>query len=213
MSPARSPYRLCLVTDRPLAGGRPLADIVGAAVAGGVSMVQLREKSADTRAFLDEARALKARLAGTGVPLIINDRVDIALACGADGVHVGQSDMPLEAVRALMPPGAIVGLSITCLDDLARPDADAADYLGVGPVYLQTVKPDATAPLGVDGFAAIRSATKKPVMAIGGILPTNCEPVLAAGADGLAVVTAIMPEPDPEAAARRLDALLRAAGK
>ncbi|MBL8589027.1 MAG: thiamine phosphate synthase, partial [Methylobacteriaceae bacterium] len=155
----RSVYRLCLVTDRPLAGGRPLVDIVGAAVRGGVSMVQLREKSADTRAFLEEARALKALLAGTGVPLMINDRVDIALASGADGVHVGQSDMPLDMARTLMPAGAIIGLSITCLADLARPDAAAADYLGVGPVYLQTVKPDATPPLGVDGFAAIRRAT------------------------------------------------------
>lgn len=209
----RSPYRLCLVTDRPLAGERALVDIVAAAARGGVSMVQLREKNATTRAFLEEARALKALLTPLGIPFVINDRVDVALACGADGVHVGQDDMPVEAVRTLMPRGAIVGLSITAHAEVMRPDAGAADYLGVGPIYSQTVKLDAAPPLGVEGFRAIRRASPQPMMVIGGVMPDNCVPLLAAGADGLAVVTAIMPEKDPEAAARRLDALLRDAGK
>ena len=111
-----SAYRLCLVTDRDLARGRPLVEVVSRAVMGGVTMVQLRDKSATTRAFVEEARALKSVLAGKGVPLIVNDRVDIALAIGADGVHVGQHDMSVEAVRSLVGPGKIIGLSITRRD-------------------------------------------------------------------------------------------------
>ena len=130
-----SVYRLCLVTDRDLSLGRPLVDVVRAAVAGGVTMVQLREKSAGTRAFLDEARALKSLLQGSGVPLIINDRVDIALAVDADGVHVGQSDMPVDIARALIGPGKLIGLSITDERQIGRPDAALADYLGIGPIH------------------------------------------------------------------------------
>lgn len=210
---SRSPYRLCLVTDRGLAAGRPLGEIVAAALRGGVSMVQLREKEMATRAFVEEARALKALLAPHGAPLLINDRVDVALACGADGVHVGQSDMPVALARALLPKGAIIGLSITAAEDLARPDAEEADYLGVGPIYAQATKADATAPLGVAGFAALRALSRKPMMVIGGITPDACAPLLAAGADGLAVVSAIIAARDPQAAAQAFEARLRAAGK
>jgi len=210
---SRSPYRLCLVTDRGLARGRPLPQLVAAAVKGGVSMVQLREKEMDTRAFVEEARALKALLAPLGVPLLINDRIDVALACGADGAHVGQSDMPVEIARALLPRGAIIGLSITCAADLARPDAQGADYLGGGPIHAQSTKPDATPPLGVEGFRRLRAMSRKPMMVIGGITPENCAPPLDAGADGLAVVSALVAAPDPEAAARAFDERLRAARK
>ena len=163
-----SAYRLCLVTDRDLARGRPLVEVVSRAVMGGVTMVQLREKAATTRAFIEEARALKSVLAGKGVPLIVNDRVDIALAVGADGVHVGQHDMPVETVRSLVGPGMMVGLSITDEAQMDRADAEAADYLGIGPVHPQKTKPDASAPLGLGGFARLRRLTKKPVLAIGG---------------------------------------------
>src|ERR1017187_5347581 len=129
--------RLCLVTDRGLARGRPLAEIVDAAVRGGVTMVQLREKAATTRAFLEEARALKALLGPLGIRLVVNDRLDIALAVDADGVHVGQTDLPVEDVRHFVGPGKIVGLSITNATQIMRPDAAAADYLGIGPIYLQ----------------------------------------------------------------------------
>lgn len=197
-------YRLCVVTDGGLARGRSLVDVVAAAVRGGATMVQLREKHASTRAFLEEARALKALLAPLGVPLIVNDRVDIALAAGADGVHVGQSDLPIEAVRALVGPGEILGLSITAAAELARADAGAADYLGIGPVYAQTTKADATPPLGVEGFAALRRLTARPVMAIGGIGMANAGALAEAGADGVAVVSAIMAADDCEAVARAL---------
>ncbi len=197
-----SVYRLCLVTDRDLARGRPLVEVAMLAVRGGATMVQLREKTATTRAFLDEARALKALLDDHGVPLIVNDRVDIALAVGAAGVHVGQSDMPVDAVRALMGPGALVGLSITDAAQIGRADAAAADYLGIGPLHPQKTKPDASTPLGLGGFATLRRMTSKPVLAIGGVKAEDVPMLVEEGASGVAVVSAIMAAEDPEAAAR-----------
>jgi thiamine-phosphate pyrophosphorylase len=201
--------RLCLVTDRGLAGSRSVVDIALAAARGGATMVQLREKEATTRAFVEQARALKAALAPLGVPLAINDRLDVALAVDADGLHVGQDDMPVDEARRLMGRGKFVGLSITAVDQVLRPDAQAADYLGVGPIYLQRTKEDAAAPLGVEGLRRARSLTLKPIVAIGGLTPDNSAPALAAGADGLAVVSAIVAAADPEAAARRFAALFR----
>ena len=200
-----SVYRLCLVTDCAFLGGRALGDVVAAALRGGVSMVQLREKQANTRIFLAQAQLLKALLAGTGVPLIINDRVDIALAVDADGVHVGQADMPLAQVRALIGGNKIVGLSITDAAQVMQADASAADYLGIGPVFAQATKSDAGQPLGIDGFANLRRMVRgRPVLAIGGIKPEHAQALRAAGADGLAVVSAIMGADDPETAARAL---------
>lgn len=206
MTLRQSVYPLCLVTDRGLAGSRSLGEIVGAAVRGGVTMVQLREKSASTRAFLDEARALRDLLKGTGVPLIINDRVDIALAVDADGVHVGQSDMPVDSVRRLIGPTKLIGLSITDAAQIGQADAEAADYLGVGPVHPQATKADASTPLGIAGFGALRRMTRKPVLAIGGIKPADVAILLAEGTDGFAVVSAIMAADDPESAARAFGA-------
>lgn len=200
----RALYRLCVVTDRDLARGRPLDAVVTAAVRGGATMVQLREKRASTREFLEEARALKALLAERGIPLIINDRVDIALAVDADGVHVGQTDMPVEVVRALVGPIKIVGLSITNEEQILRADAEAADYLGIGPIYAQTTKTDASAPLGINGFAALRRRTAKPAIAIGGVKAEHVQALFDAGADGVAVVSAIMSADDCTEAARQL---------
>lgn len=197
-----SAYRLCLVTDRVIAHGRPLVEVVSRAVMGGVTMVQLRDKTATTRVFLDEARALKAVLSGKNVPLIVNDRVDIALAIGADGVHVGQTDMPVEAVRAMIGPGKLIGLWITNAEQIGRPDAGAADYLGIGPLHSQKTKPDASTPLGLGGFAKLRRLTAKPVLAIGGVKAADVAMLAEEGATGVAVVSAIMAAEDPEAAAR-----------
>ena len=197
-------YRLCLVTDRALARGRPLVEVVMRAVRGGVTMVQLREKTTTTRAFLDEARALKGLLADHGVPLIVNDRADIALAVDADGVHVGQTDLPVEAVRAMVGPGKLIGLSITDAEQIARPDAAAADYLGIGPLHPQKTKADAATPLGLGGFARLRRLSAKPVLAIGGVKAADVAMLVEEGATGVAVVSAIMAAEDPEAAAREL---------
>ncbi len=206
-------YRLCLVTDRASARGRSLVEVVARALRGGVTMVQVREKTAATRAFLDEARALRALLRGTGVPLIVNDRVDIALAVDADGVHVGQSDMPVESVRALAGAGKLVGLSITEAAQMRQPDAGLADYIGIGPVHAQTTKADAATPLGLGGFATLRAMTDKPVLAIGGVKASDAAMLMGEGASGLAVVSAIMGADDPEAAARTLADAVRSGSR
>ena len=197
-------YQLCLVTDSALANGRSLAGIVAAAVKGGVTLVQLREKTASTRAFIEQARVLKRLLAPLRVPLLINDRIDVALAAGADGAHVGQQDMPVALARQLLGPTAIIGLSITELGQVRDRDVELADYLGVGPIFAQSTKLDATPPLGLDGLAEVRRATGKPIVAIGGVSAANADAVRSAGADGIAVVSAIMGADDPRAAAAAL---------
>lgn len=195
-------WRLCLVTDRELARGRALVDLVAEAAQGGVTMVQLREKEATTRAFLEQARAVRAVLRPLDIPLIINDRIDIALAVEADGAHVGQSDMPAEQARALLGPGRVLGLSIANAEQIARPDVGIVDYLGIGPIFAQSTKPDASVPLGVAGFARLRAlAMGKPVLAIGGVKAEHARGLRAAGADGLAIVSAIVAADDPRAAA------------
>ena len=203
--------RLNLVTDSALCGERGVLAVVEAAVAGGVSCVQLREKSLPTRAFVERARALKAWLAPRGVPLIINDRVDVALAAGADGVHVGQQDMPLADVRRLAPAGWIVGVSAESEADAIRADQEGADYIGASPVFATPTKADHAPPLGLDGLRSIRAAVKLPLVAIGGLHARNARDVVRAGADGLAVVSAIVAAADPRAAAVELRREIKAA--
>lgn len=201
----RIPLALYLVTDHRLPFPR-LLEIVAAAVAGGVTLVQLRNPDLGGRALLEQALALKARLAGTGVPLIVNDRVDVAHAAGADGVHVGQSDLPADAARALLGPDAIIGLSITEPGQLAAVPP-GVDYLGVGPVFATATKGDAAPPLGLGGLRAIAGATALPTVAIGGIDRTNASEVRATGVCGLSVVSAISSAADPRAAAEALRTL------
>ena len=195
---------LYLVTDRSLSKGRATAEVVREAVAGGVTCVQLREKACGTREFLDEARAVKAVLQGTGVPLIINDRVDVALAVGAEGVHLGQQDMPISDARRLGPPGWIIGISAESVEDAVRAEGEGADYVGVSPVFATPTKTDHAPPLGLDGLRRMRAAVKLPLVAIGGIHAGNAREVVRAGADGLAVVSAIVAADDPRAAAEEL---------
>lgn len=151
----REQLRLHLVTDSAMCGARNLLDVVAAAVRGGASCVQLREKTLATRAFVERARALKSLLAPIGVPLIINDRLDVALACAADGVHVGQDDMPAEVVRRLMPQ-ALIGLSIESVEQLRAAEHAPVDYFGIGPVFATTSKDDAADIVGLDGVRAMR---------------------------------------------------------
>jgi len=204
--------RLHLVTDSALCGARGMLAVVEAAVRGGVTCVQLREKSLDTRAFVERARALKAWLLPLGVPLLINDRVDVALACGADGVHVGQSDMAPEDVRRLMP-GGLIGLSVESLVQLDAAERAPVDYYGISPVFATRSKHDAAPALGLDGLRAIRAGTRRPLVAIGGIDAGNAAQVMAAGADGLAVVSALCSSADPEATARDLRAHMSPGGR
>ncbi|BFR49160.1 thiamine phosphate synthase [Nitratidesulfovibrio sp. HK-II] len=202
-------YGVYLVTDRALCRGRALADVVAAAVAGGVTVVQLREKHADTHEFVELARALKALLAPRGVPLLINDRVDVAQACRADGVHVGQGDMHPAEVRALLGHTALVGLSVETMDQAREAETLDVDYLGVSPVFATPTKTDTAPPWGLDGLARLRAATGRTLVAIGGIGAANAASVLTAGADGLAVVSALCAADDPERAAAELRRAVR----
>lgn len=196
--------RLYLVTDDALMRDRPLADMVAAAVQGGVSCVQLREKNLATREFLAQAILLKGLLAKHQVPLVINDRIDIALACGANGVHLGQTDLPVQAARKLLPPEVFIGWSVESMENVRQSASLPLDYLGVSPVFATPTKVDTRNTWGLDGLAKIRALTDLPLVAIGGINEDNAREVLRAGADGLAVVSAICAADDPQAAASRL---------
>jgi thiamine-phosphate pyrophosphorylase len=200
-----------LVTDRGLSGPRGIDAVVRAAVAGGATVVQLRDPEAKTAALLERARALVALLRPAGIPLIINDRVDVALVAGADGVHVGQLDMPVADARALLGPERILGLSISTLAQLDRAQLEYVDYLGVGPIFATQTKPDASAPIGASGLAAIVARSNLPIVAIGGLNASNAAEAVGAGAQGVAVVSAICAAPDPQAATRELAAVVRAA--
>ncbi len=201
---------LYLVTDPELTRGRAVKDIVKTAVAGGVTAVQLREKTASTRVFIEKAEELLEILKDTGVPLIINDRVDVALAVGVDGVHLGQSDMPYSTARRILGAGAIIGVSVDSVDDAVSLSGRGIDYFGVSPIFATGTKPDHAPPLGLEGLRAIRESVPEPLIAIGGINAENAADVIAAGADGIAVVTAITLAEDPTIAAKELIEVINA---
>lgn len=195
---------LYLVLDTELLGERDLGVTLRGALAGGVSIVQLRDKQANRHEYLERARQVQALLAGSGVPLVINDHVDVAAEIAADGVHVGQSDMPVGDVRRVLAPGALVGLSITHLEQLAAGDVALADYVGLGPIFPTATKLDAAPALGLEAIRRTRQRLSRPLVAIGGIDAGNAADVIEAGADGVAVVSAICAAPDPRAAALAL---------
>ena len=182
-----------------------LDTVVSAAARAGVCCVQLREKTADTRTFLATALRLRTLLNGTSIPLIINDRIDIALAAGADGVHIGQSDMPYHRARQLLGKEAIIGLSVETWEDVqSAQDLDLA-YIGVSPVFATPTKTDIKKPWGLDGLDRIRSFSRHPLVAIGGLNSSNAREVARAGASALAVVSAICSARDPFHAAQQLN--------
>jgi thiamine-phosphate pyrophosphorylase len=199
----RRPVDLSLyyVTDTPLSSKRGLVATALAAVQGGASIVQLRDPLAKAGWLVEMGRALVAALEPSGVPLIINDRPDVAHAVRAAGVHVGQGDLPPEAARAILGPDAIIGLAITDPDEMASVPWDVIDHIGVGPVLSRGVKPDAAQPIGLDGLRRCVALSRKPVVAIGGMTVDMVPDMLAAGADGIAVVAAIAGATDPEDAA------------
>lgn len=196
--------KLYLVTDEKLLLGKDLYQTVEAAVRGGVSMVQLREKESSTRDFVERAIRLKEVLAPYGVPLIINDRVDVALAADADGVHVGQSDMPYEMVKRLLPEGKMIGLSVESPEQVLEANEFNVNYVAASPVFSTATKTNTVVEWGLDGLRWIKSVSKHRVVAIGGIHAGNVASIFRAGADSVAVVSAIVSAEDPEAAAREL---------
>jgi thiamine-phosphate pyrophosphorylase len=200
-----------LITDPVLTGARSVTEVVEMAIAGGATMVQYRNPDDKTRILVDEARAILALTKPAKVPFIVNDRIDVALAIGADGVHVGQADMRVADVRRLIGPAPIVGLSITSEADLDVSDFGGVDYLGVGPVFATSTKPDAAPPINVGGLEAIVARTKIPIVAIGGLHAGNAADAITAGASGVAVVSAICAAPDPTAATRELVGIVKGA--
>lgn len=196
-------YTVYFVTDAPERYANGLLQAVAAAVSGGASMVQYRATSGTRAELYRTALALRGLLRVRSVPLIINDHIDLALAVDADGVHVGQHDLPVQVVRRLIGRSKLLGLSITSLDQLTNVTADV-DYLGAGPVFATATKPDAAPPLGLEALGHIARQSKLPVVAIGGIDPTNAAKVFATGVAGIAVVSAFSRAGDANEIARSL---------
>jgi thiamine-phosphate pyrophosphorylase len=201
-------FTLYLVTDRRWLGGRTLWDSIEEAILGGVTLVQLREKEISSKEYLELAQRVKGITDRYGVPLIINDRIDIALAAGADGVHLGPEDLPVPIARGLLGGGKIVGASAASVDEALLFQAQGADYLGVGALFPTATK-QGTEKVGLDDLREIKAAVRIPVVAIGGIKAENAGPVMETGVDGVAVVSAIMDRADIREAARQLLSLLK----
>jgi thiamine-phosphate pyrophosphorylase len=199
--------RLYVVLDRTASGGRDLETILAAALAGGAEMIQLRDKSLPSGTLLPLAERLLARCRAARVPFIVNDRVDLAVAVDADGVHLGQEDLPPAAARALMKPGKILGLSTHSEAQAAAAQAAGADYVAVGSMFPTTTKPEFQL-VGPALARRVRPLVRVPLIGIGGITPDNAPEVIAAGCDGVAVISAVGAAADPAAAARRfMDAI------
>ena len=201
--------RLYALVDPEHAGGRDLAELSRLVAQGGATLVQLRDKRSDTRPMVQLARAIKAALAPFKIPLLVNDRVDVALASGADGVHVGQQDMTVEDARRLLGPRAIIGLSIKTVAQAEAAPLDLLDYVGVGGVFATSSKDNPNPPIGPAGLARIaevfrRRARGFPLCGIAGINAGNAGEAIAAGADGVAVISALSLQADPQAAAHAL---------
>ena len=202
---------LYLVTDRELCGTRGVESVVEQAVRGGVRYVQLREKETSTRDFVTLAEHIKRILTPMHIPLIINDRLDVALAVGADGVHVGQEDMPYRTARQILGPSAIIGLSVENWEDVVAAQNLDVNYLGVSPVFATPTKTDTKGVWGLEGLTRVKAYSRHPLVGIGGINADNAEAVVMAGADCVAVVSAICAAIDPFQATKDLDEIVHRA--
>jgi thiamine-phosphate pyrophosphorylase len=219
----RVDLRLYALVDPERAGGRDLAELARLLADGGATLIQLRDKQGTTRTMIEQARAIKAALASSRVPLVINDRVDVALAADADGVHVGQDDMDPADAHRLLGPGAIIGLSVKTLAQARAAPVEQLDYVAIGGVFATASKDNPDPPIGRDGLASIAAAirartTAFPIVAIAGIDGSNAADVIAAAADGIAVISALSLAPDPAQAAENLrgvvdEALSKRAGR
>ena len=204
---------LYALIDPERSGGRELPDLTRLVVDGGATLLQLRDKYASTRDMVARARAIRSAVSGRGIPLLINDRVDVALASGAEGVHVGQDDMSVEDARRLLGPKAIIGLSITKMEHVEAAPLDLLDYVCIGAVFATTSKDDAGKPIGLRGLSELARAIRLrnaiiPIGAISGIDHTNTADVIDAGVDGVAVISALSMASDPAVATRELKAVV-----
>ena len=196
--------RLHVLTDITRQGRHDHAELARLALAGGADAIQFREKSGSTRGMIEIARALTGICRERGACLIVNDRLDVALAADADGVHLGLDDFPPSLARKLLGPDRVVGASALTVEEAIAGMRAGADYIGAGPVYATGSKPDAPLPIGAEGLRAIVRAVEIPVIAIGGVTAARVPEILATGAHGIAVIEAVAGDPDPTAATRRL---------
>ena len=208
MSKGAIDYSLYLVTDRDLLGGKELATTVEQAILGGVSLVQIREKNASSLNFFQTALLLKKLTERYKIPLIVNDRLDIALAVEADGLHIGQEDLPLSAARKILGPNKIIGVSAATLEEALAAQAGGADYLGVGAMFPTATKDNADR-VSLQTLADIKRQVSIPVVAIGGINESNISQVMASGIEGVAVVSVIIASDDPQGSAQKLCQLMK----
>jgi len=208
MRPLLDP-RLNAIIDPERASGHDLLDLAGAVATGGATLVQLRDKKSDTRAMIEEARAIKAVLAPFNIVFVVNDRVDVALAAATHGVHIGPDDMAPDDARQLLGPDAIIGVSVKNIAAAEAAPVGLINYAGVGGVYATLSKEQKSPPIGTDGFARVAAALRRhapglPIVGIAGIDTGNAAAVIAAGADGVAVISALSSSRDPAAAAHAL---------
>jgi thiamine-phosphate pyrophosphorylase len=210
--PGVQEWALYVVVDTSASRGRSHLEVAREVMAGGADVLQLRDKNASGRRLYEIARELRSVTRRAAVPFIVDDRLDVALAVEADGVHLGQEDLPATAARAILGRGRIVGVSVASVDEALRAEQAGADYVGLGPIFeARGTKPDTTAPLGLDVIAAVKAHCSIPVIAIGGVRPENPGSVVEVGADAIAVISAVLGAPDMRAATRTLKARVRAA--
>jgi thiamine-phosphate pyrophosphorylase len=201
-------YGLYVITDEKLSKGLTHPQIASLAIAGGADVIQLRDKTCDCAYFGRCATEIRDITKKAGVSFIVNDRLDIALQTGADGVHLGQEDMPLKFARRVAPKGFVIGISAGTLEEALEAERDGADYIGLGPVFSTTSKDDAGAVCGLDLLREVKARVSIPVVAIGGIGMHNAAGVIAAGADGIAVISAVVSQDDVTGAARTLKRII-----
>jgi thiamine-phosphate pyrophosphorylase len=203
-------YDLYVITDEAIAGGLSHTEIAQRAIAGGADVIQLRDKVCGCRELNRIGRALREITKKAGTLFIVNDRLDVALACRADGVHLGQDDIRVGVARQIAPPGFIIGVSVGTVDEAVKAEQEGADYIAISPVFLTASKNDAGPGRGLDILREIRRSVSVPVIAIGGINLDNVREVIAAGADGVAVISVVVGSMDISAAARELKSLISA---
>ncbi|MFZ2125817.1 MAG: thiamine phosphate synthase [Candidatus Saccharimonadales bacterium] len=210
MTKSKIDYSVYVLTNMKLAGESTISGVVKLAIDGGATVIQYREKEASTGVMINEALAIQAVTKAAGVPLIINDRIDVALAIDADGVHVGQSDMPAILARKLIGPNKILGVSARTPEQVASAIAGGADYLGIGDIFGTTTK-KGTVVIGLEKFKQLVELSSVPVVGIGGVTKDNATGVIESGADGIAVISAVFGKDDPENETRRLMEIIKKA--
>ncbi|WP_448381819.1 thiamine phosphate synthase [Desulfosoma sp.] len=206
--PMHGDWSLYVITDAAVIGDRPLLHVVEAALRGGAGVLQYREKKKPTRRMVEEAAALAALCRRHRAVFIVNDRIDVALAVEADGVHLGQDDMPVDAARRLLGPRRLIGVTVHNLKEIEEAQRGGVDYISLAPVFATPTKPDHQTPMGVDGLKRLMEAVRCPAVAIGGINAQNIADVIRTGVDGVCVVSAVLGQDDPEEAARSLRRLM-----